>query len=528
MTRTKAAHRAEHTSLSDILERFAVETPDAVFLLTPQRDWTYRQVAEAAERVAAGLQELGVSAGDRVAIAAPNSAEWFVTLMATSRIGAALVALNVLYRQHEFDVMLNGSGAVVLICVDRHRDFDFVSFFDGLRDHLKTVREYVFLGGPGFAGSRRWDDLARTPLPQRRTEAPASAETEETPAVILYTSGTTGDPKGAMLTHRGILASASAEAAHLNLHADDVLIGHMPINHVGGLTCSITAAMVVGAGVLLLPAYHPQDALDGITQRGITVYIGVPTMYTKMMELPGFAIADLSGVRTCVIGGSNVEPALARRIGSSFPRARLANIYGLSETSGGCIMSAAEDDIETLAETLGVPIGDFEVRVVDDERKPLPAGLAGELQIRGAGVAAGYWQLPEATAASFGSDGWFSSGDMAELRTDGRVRLRGRKKEMYVRGGYNVYPAEIENMLAKHPDVAMSAVIGVPDATYGEVGIAFVVPRAGHTIDVADLKQLCHTNLARYKMPEEIRVVDDLPTTPTGKIHKRELQKRVG
>lgn len=249
-------------------------------------------------------------------------------------------------------------------------------------------------------------------------------------------------------------------------------------------------------------------------------------MYAMMLGLPEFAEADTSSVRTCVIGGSNVEPELGKRILDVFAGARLANLYGLSETSGGCVISAADDDLDTLTTTIGVPIGPFAARVVDDEGGVVEPGTEGELQISGACVAAGYWERPVETRAAFVPGGWLATGDMAVLRPDGRIALRGRKKEMYVRGGYNVYPAEIENVLAADDRVAMSAVIGVPHPVFGEVGRAYVVPVAGALVDVDALVERCRRQLAEYKVPGEIVVVESLPLTPSGKIKKVALREQ--
>lgn len=507
--------------LSDLLDERAAADPTSVLLHTPGGTWTYAQVADASRTLAAYMARAGVAPGERVAIAAPNLAEWVVTLMAMSRLGASLVPLNVLYRDQEFEQMLNDSGAVMLICVDEDRGFDFVPFLERLRLRVPGVRSFVFIGERALPGSARMAEIlaagdGAAALPDAR---------DDVPAIILYTSGTTGVPKGALLPHRGILASARAQAAHLGLRPDDVLIGHMPINHVGGVTCTLTAAIVAGARVVLLPSYHPEQALDAVAHAGVTVYIGVPTMYTKMMEVPGLAVVDRSRVRLCIVGGANVEPAMVHRILETFPAATLVNLYGLTETCGGVILSGLGEDVETLATTLGAPIGDFEARIVDEASQPVRDGTDGELQIRGGCVASGYWNLPAATTETFLPDGWLATGDMAARREDGRIVMRGRKKEMYVRGGYNVYPAEVENVLASHPGVSACAVVGVPDPTLGEVGLAVVVPVPGQVIEVQQLHQLCRSRLARYKVPEKIRVVDDLPMTRTGKIHKASLRQ---
>lgn len=497
--------------------------PGSPFLLCPDREWSYGEVRTAVDHFASGLLSLGVGKGDRVAIAAPNSAEWLISWFATTQIGAVLVTLNVAYRDREFDYMLNQSSATVLICCAEDGGFDFVPFLQHLRPRLPSINHFVFLGGQGFDGSLRWEDLAidvdREALRERESQVSGSD-----PAVILYTSGTTGHPKGATLTHGSILASATAQARHLRQDAGDVSIGHMPLNHVGGMTCTVAASMVAGGRVALLPRFNPTQALDAIRRHGVTTYIGVPTMYTMLMSHPEFSPEHAASIRTCIIGGSNVEPALGNRILQTFDGARMANLYGLSETSGGCIISAPDDDLDTLVATLGVPIGDFEIRVTDDEHRPLPAGSEGQLHVRGGCVATGYWEKPDETDQAFLPDGWLDTGDVAVQRPDGRVALRGRKKEMYVRSGYNVYPVEVENVLARQPGVAMSAVIGVPDEFHGEVGYAYVVPAPGQTIDTDALLAACAEQLAKYKLPARIVVVESLPLTPSGKIKKVELR----
>lgn len=514
------------TTLPGALRRACAAGADAPFLLTAERDWTYGEVEEAVGRLAAALLAVGVHRGERIAIAAPNSAQWIITWFAAARIGCPLVTLNVAYREHEFDYMLNQSGAVLLVCAARHGDFDFVDFLDVLRPRLPSVREYVFLDGDGFPGSRTWHALFSAGSPAGEPADPPVGPDD--PAVILYTSGTTGHPKGAVLTHRSILASAGAQVEHLGQRSDDVAIGHMPLNHVGGMTCTITAAMVAGGSVGLLPRFHPELALRTVAERRVSIFVGVPTMYAMTMGLPEFVDTDTSSVRTCVIGGSNVEPEMGRRILDAFPGARLANLYGLSESSGGCVISAADDDLDTLVATIGVPIGGFDVRVIDAAGEPVPVGEEGELQVSGACVADGYWERPDESRATFLPGGWLATGDMAALRPDGRIVLRGRTKEMYVRGGYNVYPAEIENVIAGDPAVAMSAVIGVPHDVFGEVGRAYLVPVTGARIDIEAVIERCRRHLARYKVPEEVEIVDSLPLTPSGKIRKVALRKDFG
>ena len=383
-------------TLPAALARACRDRATAPFVLVEEgADWTYGDLDRRSDQLAAGLQKAGIQPGDRIAIAAPNSPVWIVTWFAAAKLGAVLVTLNVAYREREFEYMLNQSGSSMLICIDEFRDFDFVEFLEGLRHRLPTVRHFVTLGGRTVEGGIGWNDLLVEEPDLDRIRAASAAVRPEDPAVVLYTSGTTGDPKGAVLTHRSILASAAAQVDRLGQRADDVSIGHMPLNHVGGMTCVVAASMVAGGSVALLSGYHPRTALETTVERRVTLWFGVPTMYAMMLALPEFAAADTSSVRLCVIGGSNVEPELGRRITTVFGGARLANLYGLTETSGGSVISAPEDDLDTLVSTIGVPTGNFAVRVVDDEGRVLPPETEGELQIAGACVAAGYWERPD-------------------------------------------------------------------------------------------------------------------------------------
>lgn len=501
-------------TIPGVLRSHVAESPDAAFLHFEGRTYTYGQVVAASDRVAAGLLDLGIGKGDRVAIAAANSPEWLFTYFATAKIGAILVTLHVAYREREFTFMLNQSGARVLVCDPEAGGFEFGPFFEGLRDQLPTVEKIIYVG------TDDWSALANT-QPDLRVLQQSHDKVDATDtAVILYTSGTTGTPKGAQLTHHGLLTCASAQATRFGQGVSDVIIGMLPFNHVGGLTCTIGSTLVSGGAVSLLPRFRPDLVADALIHTGITIFFGVPTMYTMMLDSGALNTVDCSAIRLCVVGGSNLEPALAKRVTEQFPDSIISNLYGMSETSGAVVTSLPGDSLEVISTTIGTMTGDFEARIADDDNNPLPPGETGELQIRGTCVADGYWELPNQSAETFAADGWLATGDVGTMTKDGHISLFARKKEMYLRGGFNVYPAEIENVIARHPSVAMSAVIGVPDRTFGETGYAFVVAAAGATVNPAELIDLCKRNLAKYKVPAHIEVVESLPLTPAGKIRK--------
>ncbi|TDC96571.1 AMP-binding protein [Actinomadura sp. 7K507] len=487
---------------------------------------TFTEFDELADRVAAGLLARGIGRGDRIALLDLNTPRWLAALFGAARIGAVVVPLNVRYREQELSYMLGQSGARTVISIDAVPDFDFAAFFEDSRDRLPGVTDHVFFGG-GFAGSGTFDELTATPPDPARLAAARDAVHPADPLMILYTSGTTGRPKGATITHQSILASARAQADHFQMTEGDVLLGHLPFNHVGGITCTIMSALVSGGAVALLPAFGPDAALRAIERHGVTFCGAVPTMYVLMLGREDFAGHDLSSVRLCVAGGSNVEPALAEEIRRGFPGAPLYGLYGLSESSGACVLSLLDDAPETVARTLGVVIGDFEARVTGLDGDVLPPGETGELEVRGDCVAAGYWDMPEESAEVFLPDGWLATGDMVAMEPDGHLVLRGRKKEMYIQGGFNVYPVEIENVLTAHPKVAMAAGIGVPDEVLGEVGRFYVVPRPDSEPPTPEeLTAYCRERLADYKIPRQFVVTTEVPLTPVGKIHKAALKER--
>jgi acyl-CoA synthetase (AMP-forming)/AMP-acid ligase II len=497
-------------SVAGLLRAAARERPDAVFLREAPTAVTHRELDEHVDRLAAGLAARGVGPGDRVAVALPNGAAWIGLLFAATRLGAVLVTLNVRYRGSELEHMLDDSGARLVVTVPTAGDTDLAALYAELRPRLPGLEHVV----------TDVDELVGDAAPA----TPGDGAEPDDPAVILYTSGTTGTPKGAVLTHGSLLASARAEAQHLGLGPDDRFLATMPFTHVGGLTCTLLTALVAGSEVVLTPGFSPAGALRDVTTHGVTVFAGVPTMWTLLLaEMARAGVGTLDSVRFAVAGGSNVEPALCEAITRAAPHARVVNLYGLSETSGAAVMSALDDDADTVASTLGVPLPGVEARIVD----PVEGTDTdeGELWLRGPSVAAGYWRREEPT--TFRPDRWLATGDVVARVHGDHLALRGRLKEMFISGGYNVYPAEVENVLGAHPGVAMVAGVGAPDDTHGEVGHYFVVRTEDSTVTAGELVDLAAGRLADYKVPRVVEFVDDLPLTPAGKIQKAVLRQRV-
>lgn len=481
----------------------------------------FADLEQRSRRIAAGLLRLGLRHGDRIAIAAPNLSEWIELFFSAVRVGLVVVTLNPRYRESELDHMINQSGARVVVSSARVGDFDFEAFYAGFRARIPSVEHVYFLGAT--APQHDFERLLAEGEPDIR--ANEGAVQPDDPAVILYTSGTTGRPKGATLTHRSLLASGRAQVANYpGMSVHDVYLGIMPLNHVGGLTCTITAAVLTGAKVVLQQAFSPSAALRAVHDHGVTLFAGVPTMWMLMLADPLLPEVAKDKLRYLVVGGSNLEPALAQRVVATFPNAKLTNLYGQSEASGATVISPVTDTLDDVVRSIGKPLTGVEARVVGVDGSVLPPGGEGELQLRGDCVCAGYWNMPEATAETFLADGWLATGDMVQMEADGHIVLRGRKKEMFLQGGYNVYPVEVENVLTAHPAVAMAAGIGVPDAVLGEVGCYHIVLRPGQTVGADELIGFCRQKLADYKVPRQIVFARELPMTPAGKIAKAALR----
>lgn len=510
-------------TLHQLLHRVALQDGQKTFLRASSESGpialSFAELDHRSRRVATGMRERGIRAGDRVAIAAPNQAEWLEVFFAAARIGAITVTLNVRYRERELDYMLNHSGARMLITSRTDGDTDLTAFYAGFRNRIPTVENIFFLG----PGPQCYAELISTEPAADPSELEDAVQ-PDSPAVILYTSGTTGRPKGATLTHASVLGAAQAQVEHLGTSARDVYVGVMPLNHVGGITCTITAALLSQASVVLQPTFSPAATLEAIAANEATVFAGVPTMWTLMLGHESFNQYELSSLQTAIVGGANADPDLCAAIIRGFPHGQLCNLYGLSEVSGACVLSPVDDDVPTVSRTLGVPLPGVETRVVELDGTPVGAGVDGELQVRGPGTAAGYWDDPHETAHTFLDDGWVATGDMVTTENDGHIVLRGRRKEMFLQGGYNIYPVEVENVLTAHPGVTAAAGIGVADPVQGEIGRYYVVPAADAAVSVDELVAHCQTQLADYKAPRQIELVDDLPLTPAGKVAKATLR----
>ncbi|MBD1320961.1 long-chain-fatty-acid--CoA ligase [Gordonia hankookensis] len=491
------------TNLSENLTAAAKAHPDATALICGDRTLSYNEFDDAAARMATLLAELGVESGDRVGLMLPNTPAFAVIFYGIVRRGAIAVPMNPLLKAREIEFYLANTGATVLFAAP-------------------TFAEEAQLGAEKAATSCILVDDASldSMLADVEPQPEATPRDDEDTAVILHTSGTTGKPKGAELTHRGLGRNAEVCVRTLfEASSDDVVMGCLPLFHVFGLTCGLNASVVACATLTLMPRFDPAEALEIIARDEVTIFQGVPTMYSALIaaRLPTH---DTSSLRTCASGGA----ALPAQVITDFEKAFDAMIlegYGLSETSPVACFN--HPDRIRKAGSIGTPIEGVQMRIVDTDGNPVAVGDPGEIQVRGHNVMKGYWNLPDATTAAIDAEGWFSTGDVGTLDDDGYYTVIDRTKDMIIRGGFNVYPREIEEVIYEHPAVAAAAVIGIPHDSLGDEIGAAVTLKPGQSISEDDLRDYIKARVAAYKYPRKIWFLDALPTGATGKIQKRDI-----
>jgi long-chain acyl-CoA synthetase len=475
--------------------RVAVRVDDAAM--------TYRALDEASARVAGLLHELGFRPGDRVGLMMPNVAEVPVVYYGVLRAGGVVVPMNPLLKAREVAYYLGDSGAGLV--------FAWHTFADQASVGAEQAGARTIVVDPaGFP------ELLASAAPDFQV---ADAADEDT-AVILYTSGTTGHPKGAELTHGNLISNTDVSRADIvQASPDDVIFGGLPLFHVFGQTVALNVAVASGACLTLLPRFDAAHALRIVAGHRVTVFEGVPTMYVALLRQPDRADYDTASLRMCISGGAALPVEVLRGFDEAFGVPVLEG-YGLSETSP--VASFNHPGRERKPGSIGTSIRDVRMRVVDGEDREVPLGETGEIVIQGPNVMKGYWQRPEATAEAV-RDGWFHTGDLARIDEDGYYFIVDRKKDLIIRGGYNVYPREIEEVLYEHPAVAEAAVIGLPHPALGEEIAAAVALKPGATVTAEELRDYVKGQVAAYKYPRHVWFVDSLPKGGTGKIQKRDI-----
>ncbi|AEF35400.1 fatty-acid-CoA ligase FadD35 [Mycolicibacter sinensis] len=497
---------------------------DALIDLPARRRWNYAELWRDVRRLATGLLQAGISAGDRVGIWAPNCAEWVLTQYATAEIGAVLVTINPAYRSHELAYALNQSGLAMVISASRFKTSDYVALLREVAPACPGLREAVFID------SARWRELAGTPVDTVALAHAARPLRATDPINIQYTSGTTGYPKGVTLSHRNILNNGYLVGDLLGYTHRDRICLPVPLYHCFGLVMGNLAATSHGAAIILPgPGFDPAATLRAVQEEACTSLYGVPTMFIAELGLPDFADYDLTSLRTGIMAGSPCPAQVMRRVIDDMHMTEIAICYGMTETSPVSTQTRSGDSLTQRVETVGRVGPHLEIKMIDPATgHPVPRGQVGELCTRGYSVMTGYWNDPAKSEAAIDAEGWMHSGDLAVMDDDGYVRITGRIKDMVIRGGENIYPREIEEFLHTHPDILDAQVIGVPDEIYGEELMAVVMLRDGAgPLTVERLREFCAGRLAHFKVPRYLRVVAEFPMTATGKVRKDEVRRQV-
>lgn len=471
----------------------------------------------AASFVAAGLQR-----GDRVAIWAPNSAEWVIAALGASAAGGVLVPLNTRFKGAEAADILLRSGATMLLCEPGFLGNDYLAMLRDTGVALPELRQIVVLRGDAVPGSVSWQefrDLGDSHSESealRRIDSGSSLDLSD----VIFTSGTTGRPKGVMCTHLQTLRVFQAWSEIVGLtHGDRYLIVN-PFFHTFGYKAGFLACLLRGATIVPEPVFDVPTVLRRVAAERITMLPGPPTLFLSILDQPDRAQYDLSSLRLAVTGAAAVPVEMIRRMREELTFQAIVTGYGLTESTGAISMCRPEDDPETIATTSGRAIPDIEVRVIDSDNKEVPRGTPGEIVCRGYNVMQGYFHDEEATAATIDRQGWLHTGDIGVMDERGYLAITDRIKDMFIVGGFNAYPAEIENALLGHPAIAQAAVVGVPDTRMGEVGHAFIVARTGSTVAPDELIEWARERMANFKVPRVVHVLDALPTNASGKVQK--------
>jgi len=490
-------------NLASLLTDSAARDPQRTAIKLDDAELSYAQLDGASAHLAGLLEQHGFQPGDRVGVMLPNVPHFPIVYFGILRAGGVVVPMNVLLKEREVAYYLEDSGAKLL--------FAWAEFGAEARPGAEAAgAELIEVDATGFA------ELVGAAAARSQLAEVADDDT----AVILYTSGTTGKPKGAELTHANLYGNALTKLETLiQLTADDVILGALPLFHSFGQTAAMNAGLMAGACLTLLPRFDPRKALQIMERDRVSVFLGVPTMYNAMLAVPPAERPDTSSLRVCISGGASLPVEVLRAFDDQFG-AKILEGYGLSETSP--VASFNHPDRERKPGSIGTPIRDVRMKVVDEQDAELPAGEVGEIVIQGPNVMKGYWQRPEATAEAM-RGGWFHTGDMAKVDEDGYFFIVDRKKDLIIRGGYNVYPREVEEVLYEHPAVGEAAVVAVPHAELGEEVGAAVALKAGAEASPEELQAFVKERVAAYKYPRHVWFVGELPKGPTGKILKREI-----
>ena len=519
--------RIRGRSVAAAFEERVAADPARTFLIFGDRRYTYGQVERQATALAAGLSELGIERGDRIALDLPNWPEFVISVFAAAKLGGIIVPLNPHFTVPELQYMLRHSEAAVCISAESFGGVDYLQLFEGLLTSLPDLQYLVTVGEEDLWYDDRiyqFEDLVSSG--EGRTVPPVEVNPDEDVFAILYTSGTMGKPKGVALTHRNLLWTAAATVDALQLTPADVVFGVTTVFHVFGLGPGLLGTMAAGGTLVMQEQFNPSEALQLIHEHRVTVHHGVPTVFITELRDPDREVCDISSLRTGIVAGAPISDEWVKRIRAELcPGLQVA--YSLTETSSTVSVTRSVDPPEKQLFTVGRPLPGTEMRVLDLDGTVLPVESLGELAVRGPGVMKGYYRQPGETVQAFDPDGYFLTGDLGIVDEDGYVHIVGRRKELIIRGGFNVYPREVEDRIHAHPAVLDVAVVGLPHEVLGELVCACVVPVEGAIITGEEIKEWCRGALAEYKLPDLVRFFDVFPLTGSGKVRRVELARMI-
>ena len=516
----------EWASIPHMAQTAAARFGDAPAVVEGDNSLSFAELGQQIDQAAAAMLAAGVQPGDRVAIWASNRLEWIIAAVGLQGAGAALVPVNTRFKPAETAYILARSQARLLVAEAGFAGIDPVGLFRQTDADLSALEQVVVLPpaeAHNVPAAVSWADFLKAgeSVAPEAVEARRQAVGPNQISDILFTSGTTGAPKGVMMTHGQTLRQFSDWCDFADLRQGDRYLIVNPFFHMFGYKAGWLACLMRGATVYPVPTFDVDQVLDLVEAEQVTVLPGPPTVYQSILDHPTRPTRDLSSLRVAVTGAADIPVELIRRMHEELPFQRVCSGYGLTE-AGTCTGTQPGDDPATIATTAGRAMPDLEVRIADGHREAA-VGETGEVLVRGFSVTTGYFDDPEATAAAIDADGWLHTGDLGILDHRGYLKIAGRIKDMFIVGGFNAYPAEIENMLLGHPAVAQAAVVGVPDERLGEVGRAFIVPQPGSAIDPDELIAWCRERMANYKVPRSVVLRESFPLNATGKVMKSEL-----
>ncbi|USK68550.1 long-chain-fatty-acid--CoA ligase [Peribacillus asahii] len=496
-------------NLNENLKRSASNFPESIAYIYGDKSVTYQELNQKVDRLAAGLYVQGIRKGDGVALILGNSPEFLIAYYGILRLGAFAVPINPMFTQGEISYILDNSKAKAVIA---HSSVE--SKLSELTDKSKNITSVIYAGASHQEWT--WERLMET----SSLDFVSPFIDQDDLAVILYTSGTTGKPKGAMLSHRNLASNAESISKLMELHDEDRVVAVLPMFHVFCMTVSLNAPIACGATVIIVPRFSPFDVVNTIREEKGTMFVGVPTMYNFIYQLPEATAEDFSSIRLCISGGASIPIELLQNFQNKFNVSILEG-YGLSETSPLVAINPLKGTCKP--GSIGIDIPGVQSKVVDEFGKELPRGEVGELVVQGPNVMRGYLNMPEATAEAL-IDGWLYTGDLARMDEEGYIYIVDRKKDIIIVGGYNVYPREVEEVLYQHPSIVEASVVGVPDEGYGESVKAYVVVK-DKQLTIDDILHFCQDKLVKYKLPRQVEFLKELPKNSTGKILRRELRQ---